>query len=127
MHGPVFGAEDEQRDVAQQQHEPESAQELGDHGAAQDVGHETPVAGNAQQKSHQGGQGQGQQRVDAQQLGGQKRGVHAVHQKLAVGEVDDVHHAEDDRKPQRHQREHHPEKQPGNDRTGQNFHAHSLG
>ena len=33
------------------------------------------------------------------------RGVAAKHQKLAVGEVDDFHHPEDDREPHAHQRE----------------------
>jgi hypothetical protein len=40
-------------------------------------------------------------------------GVHADHQKFAVGEIDDIHHTENDGQPQGHQGQDHADEQTG--------------
>ena len=69
-----------------------------------------------------GGNGQAEQRVHARGLGRQKPRVHADHQELAVGEVDDVHHPEDDGQAQGHQGENHADQHPRHDGWEKDIH-----
>jgi len=44
-----------------------------------------------------------------------KRDIHGDHQKFAVGKIDDVHHAENNRQPQCHNGQDHAEQKTGDD------------
>ena len=123
MHPPVAGPEKEKGQVSQKQHEPEGAEELGHHGPPQEILHETRIAGNAENKPHQGCRRQGQERVHAGGLGREKPGVHADHQELAVGEVHDVHDPKDNREPKGHEAQDHPDQETGDDGAEQNIHG----
>ena len=123
MHGPVIGAEDEECQVAQKQHQSEGAQELGDHRTPQQKLDESKIAGDAEQKPDGCGHGQGQQWVDTGRLCRQQTSVHANHEKFPMGKVDDIHYAEDDGQAQGHQTQSHAEKNSGCDRAEKNVHG----
>ena len=93
----------------------ECPQQLGNHGAPEQESDKTAVADDSQQKADHGGYRQSEQRIQSGGLGGQQAGVHADHEKFAVGKIDDIHHTEDDRQAQGHDGQHHAEQQTGND------------
>ena len=113
MDGPVFRTHDQERQIAQKEHQSEGAQELGHHGAAQQVLGQAVITKHSQKKAHDGRHGQAEQGIDPGDLGGQQPGIHADHQKFAVGEIDHVHHPEDDGQAQGHDGQDHAQQKTG--------------
>ena len=93
------GAEVPERRVAQQQRQAERAEDLRQHRPAHDVAHEQEIAEHAD-----GGEDQRRDRHRGRGPAAEHRPhdegrVHRQHDEVAMGEVDDVHHAPDQRQP----------------------------
>ena len=102
---------------------PKVPEQLGDHGAAQQELDEARVADDPEHEADRRGHRQREERVEPRRLGGQQPGVHADHQELAVGEVDDVHHPEDDGEAQGDEGEDQAQEQTGHERAEQDVHC----
>jgi len=74
-----------------------------DHGPPEEIFDKPVVGGQSQEHPDDGGGGEGDQRVQMEQEARPVGRIHADHQEFAVGKVDDVHDAEDDREPKGHQ------------------------
>ena len=86
-----------ERGVAQHQRQAERAQDLRQHRAFGDVPHQPEIDDDAQHEQQRRRAGDEEDRTQLQQGEGEERRIHRQHDEIAVGEVDDVHHAPDQR------------------------------
>jgi hypothetical protein len=77
--------------------------DLREHRTLHDVAHEQEVAEHADGGEDQRRDRHGGRRPAAERGPHHERGVHRQHDEIAVGEVDDVHHAPDQREARREQ------------------------
>ena len=91
-----FGGEGPERGVAQHQGEAERAEDLRQHRAFGDVAHQAEVDRHAEQE-HSSAAAPGTKKTGPQFQQGEReeRRIHRQHDEVAMGEVDDVHHAPD--------------------------------
>jgi hypothetical protein len=87
-------AEDDLGDHLQHQHAADRREQLLQRGMADEVTKHDLVLRRADERHEQKAQRQDHERVDAEILRRDHAGVHAVHDQLAVREIDDPHHAE---------------------------------
>ncbi len=81
------------------------------------------VADDTQQKTHQRGHRQREERVYAKTLGRQETRVHADHQKFAMGKIHNVHDTENDGQTQGHQGQDHADEQARKEGTEEDVHS----
>ncbi|MPL89757.1 hypothetical protein SDC9_35799 [bioreactor metagenome] len=102
---PLHGIAEDHRDAAHHQHrQPPGGQQAVEDAPVEPLDHQ-PLDDDAEHPHHDGSEDQdGHPLVDAG-IGRDDDGIAAQHQELAMGEVDDAHHAEDDRKARGQQHE----------------------
>ncbi len=107
--------EQPERGVAQEQRQAEGGEDLRQHRSAQDVADERQIEHDAEreQRDERGEPEHG--RAAAEPHHREQRGIHAEHDELAMGEVDEVHHAPDERQAGREQGVDGAEKQAADD------------
>ena len=109
------GAEAPEHGVAQQQREPEGAEDLRQHRPFHDVADQPEIDDDAERRQHQRRDRRADERSDAEHRPDHERDVHAEHDEIAMGEIDDVHHAPDQREAGREQRVDRAEQQAADD------------
>jgi hypothetical protein len=90
-----IGAKTPEHGIAQQQRQPEGAENLGQHRPLHHAADQSEIDDDAQRRQHQCGNRRAQKRPDTEQRPDHERHIHAEHDEIAMGEVDDVHHAPD--------------------------------
>jgi hypothetical protein len=92
-----IGAEPPEHRVAQQQRQPEGAENLRQHRPLHDGADQAEIDHDAERREHNRRQRRADQRAGAEQREHHERDIHPEHDEIAMGEIDDVHHAPDQR------------------------------
>src|SRR2546426_11837676 len=80
---------------AQEDGKTEGGEDLGEHGSAQDPPDEPVVDEQTEEGQEEDGEGQRDEGIELQEGPRPERGEHRAHEEFPVGEVDDLHEAED--------------------------------
>ena len=91
------GGERPERGVAQHQRQAERAKDLRQHRAFGDVPDQAEIDDDTQHEQQRRGAGNEEDRAEFEQGEGKERRIHGQHDEVAMGEVDHVHHAPDQR------------------------------
>jgi hypothetical protein len=113
-------AEIPEHGVAQQQREAEGAEDLRQHRPLHDVADQREIDDDAERREHQHGERRAEQRPSSQERVRDESYVHAEHDEIAMREVDDVHHAPDQREARGEQRVHRAQQQSADDHLNDN-------
>jgi hypothetical protein len=109
---------------AEEDHEPEAGEDLRQHGRVDDAPDDRVVERRPEGEEQERRERQREDRVELPQGEAPEAGVHAQHQELAVGEVHDVHDAEDQRQAHGHQRVDQADEDAGEERLEQELRGH---
>ena len=115
-----IGAKTPEHGIAQQQRQPEGAEDLGQHRPLHHAADQPEIDDDAERRQHQRRHRRADERADAEHRPHHERDIHAEHDEIAMGEVDDVHHAPDQGEAGREQRVDGAEQQPADDHLNEN-------
>ena len=104
LHRAVIGREQQQRDVHQQQGQRKGEKDLRHVAERQDPADQEVLQQHADHEQDRHRDGKRHQRIDPEARREEEADVHADHHEFALGEVDDLHDAEDQRDADAHQR-----------------------
>ena len=122
----VIGREQHQGEIHQQQGQREGEKDLRHVVEPQNPADEEMLHQDADDEQHRHRDDERHDRIDPE-LGGKKEAdVHADHHEFALGEIDDLHHAEDQRHADAHERVDSADEQAVHDGLGHCFQHRSL-